>query len=146
MGNWINKILKPKTPAKIAGFLSLLSTAMVLAIWFVLLLIGLPSNQSIIGAVIDQLSYIYSDQNPGKLSFIWLTILPLTSATIAGAYLLDFARSKRIAMLLLVSNILIGAIELAFGPFSLAIFVLLPAYWGWKCFDEIGANFRTGVR
>lgn len=143
MNNWTNKILVPKSPSKIAGLLSLLSTAMVLAIWFILLFVGMPSNQTIVGSVIDQMSYFYSDENPAKLTFIWLTMLPLILATIASAYLLNLARSKRIAILLLASNIAIGSVVLAFGPFSLAIFVLLPAYWGWRCVEDIKLNART---
>ena len=127
----------PKSPAKIAGLLSLLSTMMVLAVWFILLFVGMPANLTVTNAVIDQMSYFYSDENPARLTFIWLALLPLISAAISSAYLLNLARSKKVATLLLASTIAIGSVVLAFGPFSLAIFVLLPAYWGWKCLENI---------
>jgi hypothetical protein len=142
MNNWTIMQLVPKSPAKIAGLLSLLSTMMVLAVWFILLFVGMPSNLTVANAVIDQMSYFYSDENPARLTFIWLALLPLISAAISSAYLLNLARSKKIATLLLATTIAIGSVVLAFGPFSLAIFVLLPAYWGWKCLKNIQTNTR----
>ncbi|HEX7454503.1 MAG TPA: hypothetical protein VF296_00515 [Gallionella sp.] len=134
--------LAPKSPAKIAGVLSLLSTMFVLAIWFKLLFVGMPSNLTVTDAVIDQLSYFYSDENPSRLTFVWLAMLPLITAAIGSSYLLNLARSKKIAFFLLALTIAIGLVVLAFGPFSLAIFVLLPAYWGWRCLEDIQMNIR----
>lgn len=144
MNIWIARLLEPKSPARIAGALSLFSTMMVLAIWFILLFVGLPSELTIFEAVLDRIGYIYSIENPAKLTFIWLTFLPIISAGIGFAYLLNFARSKKVATLLLASTITIGSVVLAFGPFSLAIFVLLPAYWGWRCIEDINSNTRMG--
>jgi hypothetical protein len=142
MNNWTTMLLAPKFPVKIAGLLSLLSTMLVLAIWFILIFVDIPSNLTIIDSVIDQMSYIYSDENPAKATFIWLTLLPLISAAIGSAYLLNLARSKTVAILLLALTIAIGSVMLAFGPFSLAIFVLLPSYWGWRCLEDIKMNAR----
>jgi hypothetical protein len=143
MNNMTMLQLIPKSPAKIAGLLSLLSTMFVLAIWFILLFVGIPADQTIAHAVIDQITYLYSDQNPARLTFIWLAVLPFISSSIGTTYLLDLARTKMIAGMLLVVTIAIGLVVLAFGPLSLAIFVMLPSYWGWKCLESIQTT--TGV-
>jgi hypothetical protein len=142
MNNWTIMQLIPESPAKIAGYLSLLSTMLVLAIWLILLFAGRSPNLTIVDAIIDRMSDFYSDENPARLTFIWLAVLPLISAAIGSAYLLNLARSKKIAILLLASTIAIGSVVLAFGPFTLAIFVLLHAYWGWRCLEDIKTNTR----
>jgi hypothetical protein len=126
-----------KSPAKMAGLLSLLSTMFVMAIWFILLFVGTPANQTITQAAINQVVDLYSADNPSRLTFLWLAVLPIITAAIGAAYLLNLARTKLIASALLVFTCAMGLIVLAFGPFSLAIFVLLPAYWGWKCLENI---------
>lgn len=129
--------LIPKSPATIAGLLSLLSTMFVVAIWLFLIFVDIQTNQSTTQAILSQFTAIFSIENPARVTFVWLAALPFITASISSAYLLKLARSKLIAILLLVLTIGSGLVVLSFGPLSLAIFVLLPAFWGWKCIEEI---------
>ncbi|ADE11395.1 hypothetical protein [Sideroxydans lithotrophicus] len=134
----------PGSPAQIAGYLSLLSASLVVAIWLILLFAAIPSNLTVAEAVIDQLHFVFSAENQARLNFIWLAILPLLSILIGSAYLLKLARSKAIAVFLFAATLSIGLIVLAFNPFSLAIIFLLPAFWGWKCIEAFQDQPRTG--
>jgi hypothetical protein len=117
----------------------------VFAIWIFLFFVGIPPHQTIMRTITDQATSIFSVENPARLTFVWLAALPFITASISSVYLLKLARSKFIAILLLVLTIGSGLVVLAFGPLSLAIFVLLPAFWGWKCLEEIQENHQTEV-
>jgi hypothetical protein len=125
----------PKSPARIAGYLSLLSASLVLAIWLILLFSAIPADQTVTEAVMEQLHFVFSAENHARLTFIWLAVLPLLSILIGCAYLLELVRTKAIAVFLFAATMSIGLVVLAFNPFSLAIFFLLPAFWGWKCIE-----------
>lgn len=105
----------PQSPAKIAGLLSLLSAVLVLAIWYILLFVAMPTRLSVTEAAIGALQYTFSVENPARWSFVWLATLPLLCAMIGSAYLLNLARSKVIAILLLASTIFLGLAVLAFN-------------------------------
>ena len=125
--------LLPRLPATIAGLLSFLSAILILHVWYILLFVATPSKLSVSEAAIGHLQYFFSIENPTRLFFVWLAALPLFSIAIGVAYLFKFADSKTNAVLLFASTIGLGLAELAFHTWDLALFVALPAIWGWRC-------------
>jgi len=135
--------LRLQSPAKIAGLLSLLSAVIVLGIWYILLFVAMPSQLSVTEAVIGQIQHTFSVENPSRWAFVWLGILPLLCTGIGSAYLLNLARSRAIAILLLASTISLGLAVLAFNTWDLAFFVTLPAIWGWRCLQDTQTIIRA---
>ena len=123
----------PQSPAKIAGLLSLLSAGLFLAVWYILLFVAIPPRLSVTEAVVGQLQYVFSVENPRRWYFVWLAIPPLLCVVIGSLYLMNLARSRAIAFLLLASTICLGIAVFAFNTWEFAFFVTLPAFWGWRC-------------
>lgn len=135
--------LLPKSPARIAGLLSILSAVLVLVIWYILLFVAMPHGLSLAEAVTGQLQYTFSSENPTRWFFVWLAALPFLCAAIGTAYLLNLARSTPIAILLFASTISLGVAVLVFNSWDLAFFVGLPAIWGWRCLGEAQLTIRA---
>ncbi len=123
--------------------MSFLSAVLILPFWYTLLFVATPSQLSVTEAVIGQLQYIFSVENPARWSFVWFATLPLLCTVVGSAYLLNLARSRIIAILLLASTISLGLAVLAFNTWDLAFFVILPAFWGWRCLRDAQPIIRT---
>jgi hypothetical protein len=121
------------SPANLVGVFSFLSAFSVLGIWYILLFVANPPNLSATQSASEQLHFVFSAEDPHRGYFVWLALLPLLSVIIGTAYLFNLARSRAVAALLLISTLILGIVDLAFTTWYLAIFVLLPAFWGWRC-------------
>ena len=122
-----------RSPDKIAGLLSLLAALLVLAIWFILLFVAPIENMPVTESAMSALNYFFSNENPSRLWFVWLAILPLACTILGVAYLFNFARSKSAATVLLALSAGLGIAAFIFTNWALAFFVSLPSYWGYRC-------------
>ena len=122
-----------QSPDKIAGLLLLLAALLVLAIWYILLFVAPIENMSVTESAISSLEYHFSQENPSRLWFVWLAALPLACTFLGIAYLLNFARSKSVATVLLALSAGLGIASFIFTNWALAFFVALPSYWGYRC-------------
>lgn len=113
--------------------LSFASALPILGIWGILLFDAMPDNLTFTQAVFEQLKYSFSAGNPARWSFACLAALPVLCALIGSAYLLNLARSRLLATLLLTCTILLGIVAYAVASWEIAFFVALPALWGWRC-------------
>jgi riboflavin transporter FmnP len=121
------------SPHKVAGILSLLAAALVLAVWCILLFVAQPSSASVVSAANESLAYLLSAENPSRSWFIWLAIAPVVSTALGLVYLFGPARSLASAVVLFVAATALGVSGFYFVTWSLAFFVALPCYWGFLC-------------
>lgn len=116
-----------------AGLLFLVPVVFVGAWWSIYLFAGVPSDKSILESAWGQLQYTFSPENERRWLFVWMAVLPVASVLLAGAYLLNVSRSKPGGMLLLGMSVALAVASFALNDFSLAVFVALPIYWGYRC-------------
>ena len=122
-----------RSPDKIAGLLSLLAALVFLPMWHIILFVAPASGMSATESAVSSLEYLFSQENPSRLMFMWLTVLPFSCAVVGTAYLLNFARSTYVAVALLALSVGLGIAALFSMNFALSFFVLLPIYWGYRC-------------
>ncbi len=131
-----------KSPDKIAGFLSLLGALLSIISWYILLFVALPERASPLQSAISQLQYTFSSQNPNQFWFIWFALLPVCGIAIGAGYLANLAKTKLGAVILLLLSCALGVSTLLLGKLGMAIFVLLPTFWGWRCVVRSNPSFK----
>lgn len=122
-----------RSPHKIAGLLSLLAALLLLAVWYIFLFVATPSKVSAGQSAVESLQYVLSAESPSRYWFVWLAVAPFISFALAFAYLSGLARLKAPATMLFVVSLVLGVLGIYFFTWSLALFVVLPSYWGYLC-------------
>lgn len=125
-----------RSPDKVAGMLSLLAALVFLPMWYVVLFVAPAPNMAATESVVTTLEYMFSQENPSRLTFVWLASLPFSCVAVGSAYLLNLARSKTAATALLVLSGGLGVAALFSMDFVLSFFVALPTYWGYRCVNR----------
>jgi hypothetical protein len=119
-------------PHVIAGWLFVNAALLVSGIWFMYLFVAMPTNQSIWASVVGQLQHTFSDENPQAWWFAWLAALPVICVALALAYLLNGPLTRRARLALFLISLALGIATFALNDWGLAIFVALPAIWGYR--------------
>lgn len=117
-------------PHKLAGLFSLLAAAMLLAVWYPLLFVATPDGIPLNEAASKTFAHLLSPENPNQSWFVWLTVSPVLSACFGFLYLLTRPHSSTSAFTLFALSATHGIVAFFFANWFLAIFVALPAYWG----------------
>ena len=115
-------------PGTVAGLLSLLAALLVGSIWYIYLFVARER-----AAPFEALGYAFSPSNEARWWFIYLALLCLCSAAVGIAYLLNAGRCRSGALLLLAMVVALGISAFALVNWWLALFVALPAIWGYRC-------------
>ena len=120
-------------PRTVAGLLSLLAATLVGAIWYIYIFVAPVYPSSLTLSAIETLRYTFSPDNVDHWSFVGLAALFLCSAAVGVAYLLNVSGTRSGAMFLLLALVVLGVGAFALTNWSLALFVALPAVWGYRC-------------
>lgn len=121
-----------RSPDKVAGLLSVLAALVFLPMWYLVLFVATPSYMTANESAVSSLVYLFSQENPSRLMFVWLAALPCSCTVLGVAYLLGFARSKTVAVALFALSSCFGIGALFTMDFALSFFVVLPTYWGYR--------------
>jgi hypothetical protein len=124
------------SPNKVAGLLSLLSAAIVLAVWYPLLFMASPSNTPVTEFAIRSAAYFLSAENPSRPAFLWLAFAPLMSSALAFSYLFGLSRLKVSATIMFSLSAALGISAFFFVGQSTAFFFAFPCYWGYLCLNK----------
>ena len=119
-------------PHAIAGWLYVVPVVFVAGIWFIYLFVAMPENQTVWQSATGQLGHTFSDANPQVWWFAWMIALPIACAGLALAYLRKAPRSRGGRMILFACAVALGIITFVLNDFGLAVFVALPALWGYR--------------
>lgn len=123
-------------PHKIAGLLSLLAAALMLPFWYLLLFVAQPSNIPIFESASATLNSVLFRANPARVYAIWHAVAPLFSLVLGILYLRGFAHSKTTAKTLFTTSLALGISAVFFSNLSVAFWVALPCYWGYRCISN----------
>ena len=121
------------SPSRIASGMSFVAALLVFGIWYILLFTSNPSGAPASQCATDALRYFFSAENPSRSWFVWLAMAPVISTAVALAYLSGASRTKPFAIALFVVSVVLGVTGFYFVTWTLALFVALPAYWGFLC-------------
>ena len=119
-------------PHVVAGWLLLVPVVAVLGIWFIYLFVAMPGNQTVWQSAVGQLQHTFSGENPQAWWFAWLVALPVLCIALAVAYLLNLARSRAGGISLFAGTVALAVATLLFTNWALAVFVAVPALWGYR--------------
>jgi hypothetical protein len=118
-------------PSAIAGWLYLVPVVFVAGIWGIYLFVAMPENQTVWQSVMGQLQHTFSSANPQAWWFAWLVALPVICALLAIAYLRKpRTRGGRISLFTIA--VALGIATFVLNDFGIAVFVALPALWGYR--------------
>jgi hypothetical protein len=117
---------------QIAGLLSFLAALLAGVAWYIYLFVASPPERPLAESVRGQLAYSFAPENADRWWFIWFAALPLALTVVGAAYLSRLARNQAVAMLLLAVLIILAGSSFLLTNWSLAIFVALPIFWGWR--------------
>ena len=123
----------PHSPAKIAGFILLLSAVFPLGIWYVLLFTNTPSTLGVMDAAFRQIQFSFSEESGTLWFYVWLAVLPVLCLAIGVSYLLNVAHHRSGAIVLLVGTIAGLAGSLAFTNWSEGLGLALAAFFCARC-------------
>jgi hypothetical protein len=118
---------------QIAGLLSLLAALLAGVAWYIYLFVATPSERPLADSVHAQLASSFALENADRWWFIWFAALPLALTVVGAAYLSHLARNQAVAMLLLAVLVILAGSSFYLTTWSLAVFVALPIFWGWRC-------------
>jgi hypothetical protein len=105
---------------------------LVAGIWYIYLFVAMPENQTVWQSVVGQLRHTFSDENPQAWWFVWLVALPVSCIVLSIAYLLNAARTRTSRLSLFVAAIALVIATFVLNDWDLALFVALPALWGYR--------------
>ena len=125
-----------RTPDQVAGLLSLLAALVFLPMRYIVLFIAPPPNMGATESAVVSLQFLFSQENPSHLMFVWLAALPFSCVVVGTAYLLNFARSRAVATGLLAFSGGLGVAAFFSLDLTLSFFVVLPIYWGYRCVNR----------
>ena len=122
--------LRPNT---IAGLLSLLAAVLVGTIWYIYLFVAPVIPRLLTLSAIESIRYTFSPDNASRWYFVGLAALFVCPAAVGVAYLLNVSGTQTGAMFLFVVLIVLGLGAFALTNWSLALFIAMPALWGYRC-------------
>jgi len=105
---------------------------LVAGIWYIYLFVAMPDNQTVWQSAVGQLRYTFSDANPQAWRFAWLVALPVSCLLLGIAYLLNVPRTRFGRLTLFVAAIALAVATFVLNDWDLAVFVALPALWGYR--------------
>lgn len=115
-----------------AGLLSLIAAALILATWYIMLFVAQPDDAPILESARNSARY-FLFVDPLRQWFLWLALVPAASIVIGLCYLAGAARNRKSAKALFAASIVLGGSSFFFLTAALAFFVALPCYWGYLC-------------
>jgi hypothetical protein len=123
----------PKSPASLAGFLSLITGAMMLPFWYIYLFVGAPSGMSPGEVALSQLHYDFSNDTILRWYLLLQAVVPLILVAVGIQYLRGKARVKRhaVVLVLIVAVTAVGAIALNY--WELLVLLAAIVYYGVLC-------------
>ena len=123
----------PKSPATLAGILSLVTGGMMLPFWYIYLLVGIPTGMSPSEAALNQLQYDFSSGSIIRWYLALQAIIPVVLVAVGIQYLRGKARAKRHAVVL-VSIVAIAAVgALVLNYWELVVLLAGTVYYGVRC-------------
>lgn len=126
-----------ENPDKVAGTLFFISVMPVLLAWIVLLLVGHTSNLPLMSSALNQISYMFSEENPTRVWFLWFAVLPLVCVALGVAYLVGAANNRKFAIAMFVVAIGLAGVSFVLCDWTIAVFVTLPTFWSLRCARRI---------
>jgi hypothetical protein len=123
--------LRP-APHAIAGWLLFVPALAAMGIWYIYLFVATPDNLSVWDSAIGQLRHTFSNENPQAWWFAWLVALPIACILFGVAYLKNLARTRALGVALLCCVVALAIATFALNGLGLALFVALPAWWGYR--------------
>lgn len=122
-----------ENPDKVAGTLFFISMMPVLLAWFVLLFVGHTSNLPLMSSALNQICYMFSEENPNRLWFLWFAVLPIVCFVLSVAYLGGAANNRKFAIAMFVVAIGLAGFSFVLCDWTIAVFVTLPIFWSLRC-------------
>ncbi len=122
--------------SRTAGLTAAAVSAAPTAMWAIVLFAGTPPGVSKFDDALGFVRYAFSPENSMRINFVFLAALPVCLLALSLIYLGATTLTKSFALALLVSNLVLVALSVRYGPSDLAFVVMLPAWWGWKCVRE----------
>jgi hypothetical protein len=119
-------------PHAIAGWLLFVPALAVIGIWYIYLFVATPDKLTVWDSAIGQLRYTFSSENPQAWFFAWLVALPIVCVLLGVAYLKNLSRSRSVGITLLCGVIGLAVATFVLNDVGLAIFVAVPALWGYR--------------
>ena len=126
-----------RNPDKLAGIFFFISVMPVLLVWIGFLFVGNTSNSPLTSFALDQVSYVFSEENPTRLWFMWFAVLPLACTILGIAYLLGVANNRRLAIAMLVVAIFLAGLSFVLCDWTIAVFVTAATFWSLRCVHRI---------
>jgi hypothetical protein len=102
-------------------------------IWYLYLFVAPLPGKTALESARRTLQYTFSSENELRNAYFWIAALPAACIALAIAYLSNAAKSKRWAIFLFVATLVLAFTTLLLVDPALAVFVALPAIWGFKC-------------
>jgi hypothetical protein len=118
---------------QIAGLLSFLAALLAGVATYIYLFVANPSGRPPADSVYSQFASALALENADRWWSIWCTALPLALTMVGAAYLSRLARKQAAAVLLLTVLVILAGLSFYLTDWTLAIFVALPIFWGWRC-------------
>jgi len=118
---------------QIAGLLSLLAALLAGVAWYISLFVATPSQRLLGDSVFGKLATSFALENADRWWFMWFASLPLVLTVVGAAYLSHLARNQAVAFLLVAVLVILAGSSFYLTNWSLALFVALPIFWGWRC-------------
>jgi hypothetical protein len=123
----------PESPARLAGFLSLIAGGLMLPFWYIYLFVGAPNGMSPSEAALSQLQYDFSNDTILRWYLVLQAVVPLILVAVGIQYLRGKARVKRQAVVL-VSIVAVTAVGvLVLNYWELLVLLAAIVYYGVRC-------------
>lgn len=126
-----------RNPDKAAGIFFFISVMPILLVWIGILFIGNTSNSPLMAFVLNQINYLFSEENPTRLWFLWFALLPLVCTALGIAYLLGAASNHKLAIAMFAVAIGLAGASFVLCDWTIAVFVTAPAFWSFGCVRRI---------
>ena len=101
-------------------------------IWYIYLFVVPLPRETALESARHTLQFTFSSENELRDAYFWIAALPAACIALAIAYLSKAAKSKRVAIFLLAATLVLAITTLVLVDPALAVFVALPAIWGYK--------------
>jgi hypothetical protein len=88
-------------------------------------------------SAMNQISYMFSEENPTRLWFLWFAVLPLVCVALGVAYLVGAANNRQFAIAMFVVAIGLAGVSFVLCDWTIAVFVTLPTFWSLRCARRI---------
>jgi len=116
-----------------AALFSGLAAILFAGIWYIYLFVAPLPGMTAFESAGESLKYSFSPENGLRDRFIWLALLPAACIGMAVAYLVNLSATRAGAAGLLIATVVLAILTLVLADPALAVFVGLPALWGYMC-------------